>query len=101
MRVLGFATLPIRSIPPATVYLSIDYIEVTLVDLPRISRGYFARVILQVSRPGWGQTAQSLYALKLRATIIGYVPPLVVYGSLKPLLGETYLLHFGDHLSYP
>ena len=27
--------------------------------------------------------------LKLRATIIGYVPPLVVYGSLKPLLGES------------
>ena len=48
-RVLGFATLPIRSIPLATVRLSIDYIEVTLVALPRISRGYFAGVILWVS----------------------------------------------------
>ena len=100
-RVLGFATLPIRSILPVTVRLGIDYIEVTLVTLPRISRGYFASVILQVSQLGWVQTAQSLYALKLRATIMGYVPPLVVHRSLKPLLGETYLLHSGDHLSYP
>ena len=69
--------------------------------LPRILRGYFAGVILRVSRPGWGRTAQSLYALKLRATIIGYIPPLIVYGSLKPLLGETYLLHSGAHLSSP
>ena len=86
---LGFATLPMSSISPATVFLSIDYIEVTLVALPRISRGYFSRVILRVSRPGWGRTAQSLYALKLRATIIGYESLLVMYGSLKPLLGET------------
>ena len=56
-RVSGFATLPIRSIPPATVHLSIYYIEVTLVALPRISRGYFAGVILWVSCPGWGQIA--------------------------------------------
>ena len=54
-----------------------------------------------MSRQGLGRTAQSLYALKLRATIIGYVPPLFVYGSLKPLLGETYLLHSGAHLSNP
>ena len=40
LRVLGFSTLPIRSIPPTTVYPSIDYIEVTLVSLPRLSRGY-------------------------------------------------------------
>ena len=100
-RVSGFATLPIWSIPPATVCLSIDYIEVTLVALPRILRGYFVGVILQVSRPGWGQTAQLLYALKLRATILGYIPLLVVYGSIKPLLGETYLLHLGAHISYP
>ena len=100
-RVLGFATLPIRSIPPATIRLSIDYIEVTLVALPRLSRRYFAEVIRQLSRPGWGRTTQSLYALKLRGTIIGYRPPLVVYGSLMPLLGETYLLHLGAHLSYP
>ena len=99
--VSGFATLPIWSIPPTNVLLSIDCIEVTLVALPRISRGYFAGVILWVSRPGWGRTTQSLYALKLRAIIIGYVPPLVVYGSLKPLLSETYLLHSGAHLSYP
>ena len=98
---MGFATLPIWSILPATVCLSIDYIGVTLVALTRISRGYFAGVILQVSQPGWGSTAQLLYALKLRATIIGYVPPLVVYGSLNPLLGETYLLHLGAHLSSP
>ena len=77
-RVSGFATLPIWSIPPTNIYLSIDYIEVTLVALPRISRGYSVGVILRVSQPGWGQTAQSLYALKLRTTIIGYVPPLVV-----------------------
>ena len=63
--------------------------------------GYFEGVILWVSRPGWGQTAQSLYALKMRSTIIGYVPLLVVYGSLKPLLGETYLLHSGAHISSP
>ena len=100
-RVSGFATLPIWSIPPATVHLSIDYIEVTLVTLPRISRGYFVGVILWVSQPGWGQTAQSLYALKLRATIIGHVPLLVVYGSFEPLLGETYLLHSGAHISPP
>ena len=101
MRVLGFATFPIWSILPATVHLSIDYIEVTLVALPRISRGYFAGVILWVFWLGWGHTAQSLYALKMRATIIGYVPPLIVYGSLKPLLGETYLIHSGAHLSIP
>ena len=100
-RVSSFATLPIWSIPPVTVYLSIDYIKVTLVTFPRLSRGYFAEVILQVSRPGWGRTTQSLYALKLRAKIIGYEPPLVVYGSLKPLLGETYLLHSGAHISSP
>ena len=87
--------------PNTNVHLSIDYIEVTLVALPRILRGYFAGVILWVSQLGWGRTAQSLYALKLRATIIGYVPPLVVYGSLKLLLGETYLLHSGAHLPYP
>ena len=48
-RVSGFATLPIWSIPPMTVCLSIDYIEVTLVALPMLSRGYFVEVILQVS----------------------------------------------------
>ena len=74
---------------------------VTLVSLPRLSRGYFARVILHVSRPGWGRIVQLLYALKLRATIIGYKPPLVLYGIIKPLLGETYLLHSGAHISYP
>ena len=100
-RVSGFATLPIRSSPPVIVYLSIDYIEVTLVALPRLSRGYFVGVILRVCWPGRGRTSQLLYALKLRATIIGYEPPLVVYGSLKPLLGETYLLHSGAHISYP
>ena len=52
-----------------------------------------------MSWPGRGRTAQSLYALKLRATIIGYVPPLVVYGSFEPRLGETYLLHSGAHIS--
>ena len=83
------------------IHLSINYIEVTLIALPRLLRGYFVGVILQVSRAGWGQTTQSLYALKLRATIIGYEPPFVVYGSLKPLLGETYLLHSGAHISYP
>ena len=65
----------------------------TLASLPRISKGYFAGVILWVSQPGWGRTTQSLYMLNLRATIIGYIPTLVVYGSLKPLLGETYMLH--------
>ena len=55
--------------------------------------GVFAEVILQVSHPGRGRTSQSLYALNLRATIIAYEPLLVVYGILKPLLGETYLLH--------
>ena len=77
-RVSGFATLPIQSILPMTVCMSIAYIEVNLVSLPRLSRGYFAKVILQVSRPGRGRTTQSLYVLKLRATIIGFVPPLVV-----------------------
>ena len=71
--------------PTAIFRLSIDYIEVTLVALPRISRGYSIGVILRVSWPGWGWIAQSLYALKLRATIIGYVPPLAVYGSFEPL----------------
>ena len=101
LRVLSFATLPIWSILPVTICLSIAYIEVTLVALPRISRGYSTGVILRVSWPGWGWKAQSLYLLKLRATIIGYVPPLVVYGSLKPLLGNTYLLYLGAHISYP
>ena len=45
-RVLGFATLPIRSIPPVTVRLSIDYIWVTLVSLPRYRRGVLAKDIL-------------------------------------------------------
>ena len=54
-----------------------------------------------MSQLGWGQKAQSLYALKLRATIIGYEPLLVVYGSLNPLLGETYLLHSEAHISHP
>ena len=45
-RVSGFAILPIRLILPATVCLSIDYIEVNLVALPRLSRGYFVGVIL-------------------------------------------------------
>ena len=56
---------------------------------------------MQVSWPGRGRTTQSLYALKLRATIIGYKTLLVMYGSLKPLLSETYLLHSGAHISYP
>ena len=98
-RVSGFATLPIQSILPMIVRLSINYIEVTLVSLPRLLRGYFAEVILQVSWPGRGRKTQSLYALKLTATIIGYEPPLVVYGSLNPLLGETYLLNSGAHIS--
>ena len=70
------------------VYMRIDYIKVNLVSLPSLSRGCFTEVILQVSWLGRGRTAQSLYALKLRATIIGYKPPLVMYGSLKPLLGD-------------
>ena len=52
-----------------------------------------------LSQPGRGRTTQSLYALKLRATIIGHTLLLVVYGSLSPLLGETYMLHLGAHLS--
>ena len=61
-----------------------------------LRRGYSAGVPTRL-----GQIAQSLYALKLRATIIGYEPLLVVYGSLKPLPGETYLLHSRAHISYP
>ena len=49
-RVSGFATLPIWSIPPVNVFLSIDYIEVTLVALPRLSQGVLAEVI-QVGVP--------------------------------------------------
>ena len=56
---------------------------------------------MQVSRPSRVRKAHSLYALKLRATIIGYVPPLVVYGSFEPLPGETYSLHSGAHISSP
>ena len=37
----------------------------------------------------------------MRATLIGYTPSLVVYGSLNPLLGETYLLQSGDDISSP
>ena len=81
--------------------LSIDYIEVTLVSLPRVSQGVLAKVILWVSWLGRGRTTQSLYALKMRSTIIGYVPLLVVYGSFEPLLCETYLLHSGAHISSP
>ena len=44
LRVSGFATLSIRSIMPATVLLSIDYIGVTLVSLPRYRRGYLYRL---------------------------------------------------------
>ena len=98
---MGFTTLPIQLIPPTTFHLSIGYIGVTLVSLPRLSRGYLTEFILQVSWPGRGQTAQLLYAVKPRATIIGYKPLLVVYGSFEPLLGETYLLHLGDHISSP
>ena len=56
---------------------------------------------MQVSWLGRGRIAQSLYVLKMRATIIAYEPPLIVYGSLKPLLGKTRLLHSGAHISYP
>ena len=56
LRVSDFATLPIWEIPPMTVYMSIDYIEVTLVALPSLSRGYFVEVILDVSWPGRGWT---------------------------------------------
>ena len=56
---------------------------------------------MQVYRLGRGHIAQSLYALKMRATIIGYKHPLVVHGSLEPLLGETYLLHSVAHISHP
>ena len=56
---------------------------------------------MYVSWIGRGQRSQSLYALNLRAIIVGYVPLLVVYGSFEPLLGETYLLHSGAHISSP
>ena len=42
-----------------------------------------------------------LYELKLRATIIGYIPPLVVYGILKPLLGKTKPPTFNSSLILP
>ena len=100
-KVSGFATLPIRSIPPVTVLLSIDYIEVTLVALPRISRGYFAGVILQVSRPGWGRPAQSLYVLKLRATIIGFEPLLVVTRASQASPRRDIPATFGSSLIQP
>ena len=45
-RVLIIVTLLIWSIFPVTFHLRICYIEVTLVSLPRLSRGYFAEVIL-------------------------------------------------------
>ena len=35
----GFVTLPIWNIPPATISLSIEYIGVTLVSLPRYRMG--------------------------------------------------------------
>ena len=54
-----------------------------------------------MSWPGRGRTQHSLYALKLRATIIGYIPPIVVYGTFESLLGETYLLHSRVHISSP
>ena len=96
---LGFSSLPIWFIPRlstwALVILRWPYFPYLGIE------GAFAEVILQVSWLGRGQIAQSLYVLKLRATIIGYEPLLVVYGSLKPILGETYLFHLGAHLSYP
>ena len=46
-RASGFATLPIRLIPPAIVHLSIDYIGVTLVSLPRYHRGYLQRLFCE------------------------------------------------------
>ena len=67
--------------------------------LTQVSQGVLAEVIPQVSQPGRGRTTQTLYVLNLRATIIGYIPPLVVYGSFEPLLGEKYLLHSGAHIS--
>ena len=54
-----------------------------------------------MSRQGRGRTTKSLYVLKLKATIIGYVPLLVVYGSFESLPGETYLLYSGAHISSP
>ena len=98
-RVLGFDTLLLRSIPPVTVCLSIDYIGVTLVSLPRYQGGYLQRLLCRSLGRGW--IAHLLYTLNMRATIIVYVPPLVVYGSFEPLLGKTYLLHSGDHISCP
>ena len=69
--------------------------------LTYVIEGVLAKVILWVSWSGRDQIAQSPYALKLRATKIGYVPPLVVYGSFEPLLGKAYLLHSGAHISSP
>ena len=54
-----------------------------------------------MSWSGRGRIEKSLDVSNLRATIIGYVPPLVVYGSFYALLGETYLLHLGAHISSP
>ena len=49
LRVSGFATLPIQSIPPAIVRLSKDLIGVTLVSLPgyckATCRGYYVGVL--------------------------------------------------------
>ena len=39
--------------------------------------------------------------IEFEGHLIGYVPPLVVYGSFEPLLGETYVLHSGAHISSP
>ena len=69
--------------------------------LTQLIERVFAEVILQVSWPDRGRIPQSLYALKMRATIIRYITLLVVYGSFEPILGETYLLHSGAHKSSP
>ena len=66
-----------------------------------VSQAVLAQVILLVSCAGRGRTTQLLYELKLRAAIIGYTPSFVVCGSLKPLLGKTYLATFSSSFILP
>ena len=81
-----------------TIRLSIGYIGVTLVSLHRYCKGYLQGLFCECPINVGLEIIVTL-CVELRATIIGYMPPLVVYGSFKPLLGKTYMLHSGAHLS--
>ena len=93
---------PTHTIDPSCDYLREHWLYLGDLKLPYLCitggtcRSYSVSVLAR-----YGSESTTLYALRPRGTIICYTPPLIVYGILTPLLGETYLLHSGSHISPP